>query len=82
MSPSLFAANYELKHIASEEAFFETPPVFTEDVTVFRDGISHIDAAYGGSDYRAFTMGFPFECITEAEKREIIMRGIMNFLIK
>ena len=55
MSPSLFAANYELKHIASEEAFFETPPVFTEDVTVFRDGISHIDAAYGGSDYTAFT---------------------------
>ena len=55
MSPSLFAANYELKHIASEEAMFETPPVFTDDVTKFRDGISHIDAAYGGGDYTAFT---------------------------
>ena len=55
MAPSLFAANYELKHIASEEAMFETPPVFTDDVTKFRDGISHIDAAYGGGDYTAFT---------------------------
>ena len=55
MAPSLFAANYELKHIASEDAFFETPPVFTEDMEVFREGISHIDAAYGGRDYTAFT---------------------------
>ena len=55
MAPSLFAANYELKHIASEDAFFETPPVFTDDVKKLRDGISHIDAAYGGRDYTAFT---------------------------
>ncbi len=55
MAPSLFAANYELKHIASEEAYFDTPPVFTDDESLLRDGISHIDAAYGGSDYTAFT---------------------------
>ena len=55
MSPALFAANYELKHIAAEDAFFETPPVFTEDAELFREGISHIDAAYGGRDYTAFT---------------------------
>ena len=55
MSPSLFAANYELLHIASEEAFFETPPVFTDDPEVLRNGISHIDAAYGGRDFTAFT---------------------------
>ena len=55
MSPSLFAANYELKHIASEEALFVTPPVFTEDEDVFRNGISHVDAAYGGHDFTAFT---------------------------
>ncbi len=55
MPPSLFAANYELKHIAAEEAYFDTPPEFTEDEEVFREGISHIDAAYGGSDYTAFT---------------------------
>ena len=36
--------------------------------------------AYAGADYHAFTMGFPFECITDAQKRASIMRGIMNFL--
>ena len=55
MAPSVFAANYELQHIAAEEAYFETPPVFTDDPEVFRDGISHIDASYGGRDYTAFT---------------------------
>ena len=55
MAPSLFAANYELKHIASEEAYFETAPVFTEDEKMLYDGISHIDASYGGRDYTAFT---------------------------
>ena len=55
MSPSLFAANYELKHIASENALFESAPNFTRDETKLRDGIAHIDAAYGGEDYTAFT---------------------------
>ena len=57
MAPSLFAANYELKHIASDDAIFETAPVFTKDMKVLRDGIAHVDAAYGGSDYTAFTLG-------------------------
>ncbi len=57
MAPSLFAANYELRHIATEDALFETPPVFTDDEEMIRDGISHIDAAYGGKDFTAFTCG-------------------------
>ena len=57
MAPSLFAANYELKHIASTEVIFETAPRFTEDPDKLRDGIAHVDAAYGGSDYTAFTCG-------------------------
>ncbi len=57
MAPSLFAANYELKHIASSEVIFETPPRFTNDPALLRDGVAHIDAAYGGSDYTAFTCG-------------------------
>ena len=55
MSPSLFAANYELRHIASEEALFDTPPVFTDDEELIHDGITHVDAAYGGSDFTAMT---------------------------
>ena len=57
MAPSLFAANYELKHIASSEIIFEMSPRFTNDDSVMRDGIAHVDAAYGGSDYTAFTCG-------------------------
>ncbi len=36
--------------------------------------------AYQGSDYHSFAMGFPLECITDKGKREMIMRGILNFL--
>jgi hypothetical protein len=55
MTPSLFAANYELVHIASENALFTTPPVFTGECALLRDGRAHIDAAYGGDDWTAFT---------------------------
>ena len=55
MTPSLFAANYELKHIAREDALLDTPPRFTAEEGLLRDGIAHIDAAYGGADYTALT---------------------------
>lgn len=54
MTPSLFAANYELKHIADKNAMF-TEPHFTEDYELLFNGISQIDAAYGGDDYTAYT---------------------------
>ena len=57
MAPSLFAANYELKHIASSEIIFDTSPRFVDDVSLLYDGVAHVDAAYGGSDYTAFTCG-------------------------
>ena len=57
MAPSLFAANYELRHIPSEGALFLTRPAFTDDKELLRDGRAHIDAAYGGEDYTAFTCG-------------------------
>lgn len=43
--------------VASEGALFTIYPQFTDDETVFRDGIAHIDAAYDGADYTAFTCG-------------------------
>jgi len=57
MAPALFAANYELKHIASEDAVFTTAPGFFSDETMLKEGICHVDAAYGGSDYTALTCG-------------------------
>lgn len=38
--------------------------------------------AYKGSDYRAFVMGFPFECIKDGQKRSSIMQGLLNYLLK
>ena len=55
MTDSLFAANYELKHIADEGALFKDPN-FIKDYTRIYDGVAHIDAAYGGSDYTAYTV--------------------------
>ncbi len=55
MSPSLFAANYELKHIAAENALFTQYPEMVSDPGLLRDGICHTDAAYDGEDYTAFT---------------------------
>lgn len=55
MSPSLFAANYELRHIAAENALFDAFPTFTDDEALLYDGIAHIDAAYDGEDYTALT---------------------------
>lgn len=55
MSPSLFAANYELKHIADEDSLFDAPK-YTDKVELIYNGMAHIDAAYGGSDSTAFTI--------------------------
>ena len=38
--------------------------------------------AYKGNDYRAFVMGFPFECIKDGQKRSSIMQGLLNYLLK
>lgn len=55
MTPSLFSANYELKHIADEEQLFDNPK-FTNDEKLIYNGICHIDASYGGGDGTAFTI--------------------------
>lgn len=55
MTPSLFAANYELKHIAAENALF-TNPQYTDNVELIYNGFAHIDARYSGEDTSAFTI--------------------------
>lgn len=54
MTPSLFAANYELIHIAAADALFGAPSFAGTEADIY-DGICHIDAAYGGADGTAFT---------------------------
>ncbi len=55
MTPSLFAANYELKHIADSESLF-TAPTYIDNTNLIYNGVAHIDAAYGGGDSTAFTI--------------------------
>lgn len=55
MAPSLFAANYELRHIASEDVIFQEPEQGLGIANVL-GGIAHVDAAFYGEDYTAFTV--------------------------
>lgn len=55
MTRSLFAANYELRHIAAEDVIFDNPQTGA-DPSLVEQGECHIDAAYGGEDFSAFTI--------------------------
>lgn len=55
MTRSLFAANYELRHVAAEDVLF-TEPTKNADPANAEQGLCHVDAAYGGEDYTAFTI--------------------------
>lgn len=55
MTASLFAANYELRHLASDDVIF-TSPQTGADPALAEQGICHIDASYGGEDGTAFTI--------------------------
>ena len=55
MTASLFACNYELKIIADEDVIF-TDPQTGADPALVEQGEAHIDAAYGGEDFTAFTI--------------------------
>lgn len=55
MTNSLFAANYELRHIAEDDILFWDPKTGGDSAMVYQ-GDAHIDAAYDGEDYTAFTI--------------------------
>ena len=55
MLPSLFAANYELKHIASEDVIFTNPQIGA-DLSMVQGGIMQLDSAFYGEDYTAWSV--------------------------
>lgn len=55
MTGSLFAANYELRHIAAEDVIFADPKTGADQAMVDQ-GECHVDAAYDGEDFTAFTI--------------------------
>ena len=56
MDPSLFAANYELKHIADSNVLFPVPSVLNASREMIRDGRAHLDSAFYGEDYTALSI--------------------------
>lgn len=56
LTASLFAANYELKHIASEDVIFDDAITGEPEEKIMNAQFSHIDAAYGGEDFTAYTI--------------------------
>jgi len=56
MLHSLFAANYELRFVASEDVIFTDPETGYDPSILDQAKNCHIDAAYGGEDYTAFTI--------------------------
>lgn len=54
-TPSLYAANYELKHIASEDSLFKEVNFKRWDFKIKSGVYSHIDAKYGGDCTNALT---------------------------
>lgn len=55
MTPSLFAANYELRHIPSDDIIF-THPKTGAPIHMAEQGEAHVDAAYYGEDFTAFSL--------------------------
>lgn len=53
MLPSLFAANYELRFIASEQVIFADPQKGADQGKVM-NGTMHLDSAFYGEDYTAW----------------------------
>lgn len=69
------------EHYAATSADVLNPVASAYAVMRYADG-RNAAVAYKGSDYRALTMGFPFECIKDEQKQGSIMRGILNYLLK
>lgn len=71
--------NEEHYAATSTDILLPSAPAYT--ALLYAGGTS-AGVAYSGNDYRTFTMGFPFECITSYRKRFAIMKAIVSFLVE
>lgn len=74
MLPSLFAANYELRHIASEDVIFDEPKV-GYDSAKCEQGIMQVDSAFYGEDYTAWSVmkrvGDDYYCYGRMKRKHV-----------
>jgi hypothetical protein len=55
-TPSLFAANYELEHVASDDALFKDPVWGEWKYSGIEEPVAHLDAAFDGDHYCALSI--------------------------
>lgn len=67
------------KHYAATHPDILQPNVNAICAMQYANGASAA-VAYKGSNYRTFTIGFPFECIKEENIRNQVMAGILKYL--
>lgn len=68
-------------HYAAQQTDVLSPQDNAYCAMQYADG-SSAAVAYDGPDYKAFTAGFPLECIQSADKFKKIMSGIIAFVMK
>lgn len=76
-----FYCSINEKHYAATSSDVLNPTTQAYAVLRYSDG-QNACVAYKSDDYRVLTMGFPFECIKDKQKKAAIMKGIINFLLK
>ena len=68
-------------HYAAQQTDVLSPQDNAYCAMQYADG-SSAAVAYDGPDYKAFTVGFPLECIQSVDKFKKIMSGIIAFVMK
>ena len=76
---------FEFYRHLNETHYAATHPEILQPVAPAFTAMAYADnysacVAYDGKDYKAMTLGFPFECIKDEQKRLSLMRGILRFL--
>ena len=79
--------SFEFYRHLNEAHYAATHPDILQPVAPAYSAMLYADSysacvAYDGSDYKAMTLGFPFECIQSEQKRLMLMRGILRFLLQ
>ena len=78
---------FEFYRQLNESHYAATHPDILQPVAPAFSAMTYADdysacVAYDGKDYKAMTLGFPFECIKDGGQRESLMRGILRFLLQ
>lgn len=78
---------FEFYRQLNDVHYAATHPSILQPVTPAYTAMVYADdysacVAYDGKDYKAMTLGFPFECIKSEQKRQTLMKGILRFLLQ